>query len=115
MADLLYPQGSLRYFFFHGNHGDVPIPETVTVEAKIVAFTGQGQILFGENFENNPSVYHFTNGVYKGDGQNERPLPASHFTERLLKNVSVPTLVLAETPNHCMGNDFETPDPFIYM
>jgi hypothetical protein len=44
MGDLLYPQGSSRYFFFHGNHGDVPIPETITVEAKIVAFTAQGQM-----------------------------------------------------------------------
>jgi hypothetical protein len=44
MGDLLYPQGSSRYFFFHGNHGDVPIPESVTVEAKVVAFTAQGQM-----------------------------------------------------------------------
>lgn len=44
MAESLYPQGSLRYFFFHGNHGDVPIPETMTVEAKIMAFTGEGQM-----------------------------------------------------------------------
>lgn len=39
-----YGQGSLRYFFCHGNHGDAPVPEQMTVEANIVVFTGQGRM-----------------------------------------------------------------------
>jgi len=44
MVDSSYGQGSLRYFFFHGNHGDVPLPHHMTVEANVVVFTGQGEM-----------------------------------------------------------------------
>ncbi|KAJ5394230.1 uncharacterized protein N7487_011871 [Penicillium crustosum] len=100
MVDSQYGQGSLRYFFFHGNHGDIPIPPHMSVEAKILVFNGEGQILLGENFEDSPSRYHFNNGIYDSmDGPNERPLPAKPLVERLLKNVSVPSLVAAEVPS----------------
>ena len=39
-----YRQGSLRYFFCHGNHGDVPLPHHVTVEANVVVFTRKSEM-----------------------------------------------------------------------
>jgi hypothetical protein len=44
MVDSSYGQGSLRYFFSHGNHGDVPLPLHMTVEADVVVLTGQGEM-----------------------------------------------------------------------
>lgn len=44
MFDSPYGQGSLRYFFFHGNHGDVPLPHYVTVEANVVVFTRKSEM-----------------------------------------------------------------------
>ncbi|CAI7576976.1 unnamed protein product [Penicillium discolor] len=116
MVDSQYGQGSLRYFFFHGNHGDIPMPPHMSVEAKILVFNGEGQILLGENLENSPSRYHFNNGIYDSmDGQNERPLPAKPLVERLLKNISVPSLVAAEVPSDQMGIELQTLDPFLYI
>ncbi|KAJ5960931.1 uncharacterized protein N7479_008081 [Penicillium vulpinum] len=100
MAASSYGQGSLRYFFFHGNHGDIPIPSQMSIDAKIVVFNGQGQIVFGDNFEDSTSRFQFNNGVYDGiDGKNGTSLPARPLVEKLLKNVSVPTLVIAEVPH----------------
>ena len=39
-----YGQGSLRYFFFHGNHGDAPLPHHMTIEANVVVLTGQAEV-----------------------------------------------------------------------
>lgn len=44
MVDSQYGQDSLRYFFFHGNHGGIPIPPYMSVDAKIVVFNGEGQM-----------------------------------------------------------------------
>jgi hypothetical protein len=44
MMESSYGQGSLRYFFFHGNHGDVPLPHHLTVEANVVVFNGKGEM-----------------------------------------------------------------------
>ncbi|KAJ5667414.1 hypothetical protein N7507_003278 [Penicillium longicatenatum] len=111
-----YGQGSLRYFFCHGNHGDVPVPDQMTVEANIVVFTGQGQILYGRNSGDASSRYEFRNGVYNDvDGQKEGRLPAKALVERLLKNVSVPSLVAAEIPNDQIVMNFDVQDPFLYI
>ncbi|OQD95978.1 hypothetical protein PENVUL_c100G08227 [Penicillium vulpinum] len=116
MAASSYGQGSLRYFFFHGNHGDIPIPSQMSIDAKIVVFNGQGQIVFGDNFEDSTSRFQFNNGVYDGiDGKNGTSLPARPLVEKLLKNVSVPTLVIAEVPHHQMGIELQAPDPFFYV
>lgn len=116
MMDSQYGQGSLRYFFFHGNHGGIPIPPHMSVDAKILVFSGEGQILLGHTFEDSPSRYHFNNGIYdSADGQNEKPLPAKPLVERLMKNVSVPSLIVAEVPSHQMGIGLRTLDPFLYV
>ncbi|KOS39443.1 hypothetical protein ACN38_g9715 [Penicillium nordicum] len=44
MMDSQYGQGTLRYFFFHGNHGGIPIPLHMSVDAKILVFSGEGQM-----------------------------------------------------------------------
>ncbi|KAJ6000079.1 hypothetical protein N7481_000488 [Penicillium waksmanii] len=94
-----YGQGTLRYFFFHGNHGDVPLPRHLTVEANVVVFNGKGEILFGQNFDKGPSCYEFQGGFCRNaDGQVEDPLPAKSFVEKIMKNISVPSLILAEVP-----------------
>ncbi|KAJ5210100.1 hypothetical protein N7491_009913 [Penicillium cf. griseofulvum] len=88
----------------------------MSVDAKILVLNGEGQILLGENFEDSPSRYHFNNGIYDStDRQNERPLPAKPLVERLMKNVSVPSLVAAEVPSHQMGIGLRTLDPFLYV
>ncbi|KAJ6016803.1 hypothetical protein N7451_000182 [Penicillium sp. IBT 35674x] len=111
-----YGQGSLRYFFCHGNHGDAPVPEQMTVEANIVVFTGLGRILYGRNSRDASSRYEFRDGVYNDEpGKSEGRLPAKALVERLLKNVSVPSLVAAEIPNDQIGMDFDARDPFLYI
>ncbi|KAL4871502.1 hypothetical protein BDV12DRAFT_183630 [Aspergillus spectabilis] len=90
-----YRQGSLRYLFFHGNHGDIPPPPQVDIEASIVVCTGN---------------------VYERLGCSiESILPAQPLVERLLKNVSVHALVLGEVPRHQLGMDLNVPDPFFYV
>ena len=55
--------------------------------------------LYGRNSRDASSRYEFRNGVYNDvDGQCEGRLPAKRLVERLLKNVSVPSLVAAEIP-----------------
>ncbi|KAL4874553.1 hypothetical protein BJY04DRAFT_12132 [Aspergillus karnatakaensis] len=116
MLSFDYKQGSLRYLFFHGNHGDAPYPPHLEIEASIVIFTGEGQVLDGGDFKNLTSRYHFINGNYEAlDGSDREPLPAKPLVERLLKNVSVPSLVLAEVARDQMGKELNAPDPFFWI
>ncbi|KAG0160467.1 hypothetical protein PDIDSM_7996 [Penicillium digitatum] len=43
------------------------------------------------------------------------PVPAKPLVERLLKNVSVPSLVVAEVPIDQIGIGLQAPDPFLYV
>ncbi|KAL3477462.1 hypothetical protein BJX99DRAFT_246218 [Aspergillus californicus] len=106
MPNYSYDTGSLRYLFCHGNHGDVPLPDYMTVEANVIILNGQGKM--GHRYE-------FRDGIcINTDGQVEL-LPAKSFVEKIMKNVSIPSLVLAEVPNHQMGVDLEVEDPFFYI
>jgi hypothetical protein len=37
-------KGSIRYIFIHGNHEISPFSDEITVDAKIVVFTGRGNM-----------------------------------------------------------------------
>lgn len=55
--------------------------------------------IFGSTDENSTSRYRFINGVCTHvNGQDDVSTPASQFVETLLKNVSIPTLIVAEVP-----------------
>ncbi|KAF9890043.1 hypothetical protein FE257_006723 [Aspergillus nanangensis] len=88
----------------------------MTVEADVVVLTEQGEIIFGQNFGKGPSCFEFREGICRdADGQIEGPLPAKSFVEKIMKNVSVPSLIVAEVPKHEMGIDLEAKDPFYYV
>ncbi|KAJ5265679.1 hypothetical protein N7524_006697 [Penicillium chrysogenum] len=88
----------------------------MTIEANVVVLTGQAEVLFGQNFDKGPSCYEFQDGIGRNaDGQVEGPLPAKSFVEKIMKNVSVPSLIVAEVPKHQMGIDLEAKDPFFYV
>ncbi|GAD93669.1 hypothetical protein PVAR5_2282 [Paecilomyces variotii No. 5] len=92
-------RGSLRYFFLHGNHGAPPLPESLIVEASIVLYDHQGNVIHGEGTENSPKKYHFENGkITNVDGDESALIPVRQLTEPLLKNVSIPTLITSEIP-----------------
>ncbi|KAJ5828408.1 uncharacterized protein N7525_006661 [Penicillium rubens] len=71
----------------------------MTIEANVVVLTGQAEVLFGQNFDKGPSCYEFQDGICRNaDGQVEGPLPAKSLVEKIMKNVSVPSLIVAEVP-----------------
>lgn len=55
--------------------------------------------IFGSTDESCTSRYWFVDGVCTHvNGQDDIPIPASQLVETLLKNVSIPTLIVAEVP-----------------
>ncbi|KAJ5416224.1 hypothetical protein N7465_004919 [Penicillium sp. CMV-2018d] len=111
-------KGSMRYIFLHGNHEISSFSDEVTVDAKIVVFTGRGNMyvngslcctresidkvgsVYGDN-DNSSTKYSFSNGVCTHvDGEPNKFVPARDFTELLLKNVSIPTLIMGEIPSY---------------
>src|SRR5699024_10215529 len=55
--------------------------------------------IFGNIDKNSTSRYLFVDGVCTHvNGQDDITIPASQFVETLLKNVSIPTLIVAEVP-----------------
>ncbi|KAJ5753286.1 hypothetical protein N7520_010203 [Penicillium odoratum] len=109
-------QGSMRYFFVHGNHEHTAIPNLVIVEANIVVFNRLGRIVFGNNKQNYSSLYCFINGVCtQVNGKDDTVIPARELTERLLRNASIPTLIIAEIPA-CQGGIFQSlQDEYLYL
>ncbi|KAJ5478747.1 hypothetical protein N7530_004256 [Penicillium desertorum] len=92
-------KGSIRYIFIHGNHEISPFSDEIIVDAKIVVFTGRGNIVYGDNADNSSTKYSFSNGVCTHvNGEPNKFVPARDFTELLLKNVSIPTLIMVEIP-----------------
>ncbi|KAJ9214080.1 hypothetical protein DTO166G4_4346 [Paecilomyces variotii] len=90
-------RGSMRYFFLHGNHGAPSLPETLIVEASVVVFDPHGNVLYGKESVDSPKKYHFENGkITHVEGEESASIPVRQLTETLLKNVSVPTLIVVE-------------------
>ncbi|OGE56594.1 hypothetical protein PENARI_c003G11399 [Penicillium arizonense] len=93
-------KGSMRYVFIHGNHEIGPPSDQVTVEANIVVFTGLGNI----------------NGdCTQVDGQPNKFIPAREFTERLLTNVSIPTIIMGEFSTDQIGISPRPQDDYLYL
>ncbi|KAK1142567.1 hypothetical protein N8T08_007542 [Aspergillus melleus] len=120
MSGLLYASGGRglpRYFFLHGSHERTSFPDQVEVEANVVSFSGSGKIISGDNNEPISQKYCFFNGALTHtDGQAEAPVPAREFVETLLKNISVPALVLVEVPHgEQEQSNPEEPNETIYV
>ncbi|KAI9039934.1 uncharacterized protein KD926_008920 [Aspergillus affinis] len=118
MSGLLYASGGRglpRYFFLHGSHERTSFPDQVEVEANVVSFSGNGKVISGDNNEPISQKYSFLNGVLTHtDGQTEAPIPAREFVETLLKNISVPALVLVEVPHSEQSNP-QDPNDSVYV
>ncbi|RAL10168.1 uncharacterized protein BO97DRAFT_350025 [Aspergillus homomorphus CBS 101889] len=92
-------KGSMRYFFLHGGYSRLPFPDDVSVEAKVLVSNGFGKIVFDNNPDQPTSQYRFINRALDSvDGRQDAYVPARVLVETLLKNVSIPTLLLAEIP-----------------
>ncbi|KAJ5961467.1 hypothetical protein N7501_006408 [Penicillium viridicatum] len=104
----------MRYMFLHGNHEIGSFSDEVTVDAKIVIFTGRGNIVYGDN-DNSSTKYSFSNGVCTHDGEPNKFVPARDFTELLLKNVSIPTLIMGEIPTDQIGLSSKLQDDVLYL
>ncbi|PLB50314.1 hypothetical protein P170DRAFT_473877 [Aspergillus steynii IBT 23096] len=107
MSGLLYASGGrglLRYFFLHGSHERTSFPDQVEVEANVVSFARDGRVISGDNNEPVSQRYCFFNGTMTDtDGQAQALVPARELVETLLKNISVPALVLVEVPTSAIS------------
>ncbi|PYI06975.1 hypothetical protein BO78DRAFT_406937 [Aspergillus sclerotiicarbonarius CBS 121057] len=107
-------KGSLRYVFLHGNHAPTNHPEA-DIEGKVILFNRQGEIVFEENPGRPSAQYHFVHGsCVTVDDQPCPYLPARMFVETLLRNVSIPALVVVEVPKDEANLSPES-DDFLYM
>ncbi|KAE8373009.1 hypothetical protein BDV26DRAFT_297357 [Aspergillus bertholletiae] len=109
LGNLLYAsggQGSLRYVFLHGSHEKAPASvNDVTVEAHIQALTQEGHIASDQP----RTRYQFVNGVCA-----DPTMPVRHLVGTLLKNVSIPTVIIAEVPID-QSNITHVKDPYVYL
>ncbi|KAJ6091795.1 hypothetical protein N7467_003764 [Penicillium canescens] len=106
----------MRYVFIHGNHEIGPPSDQVTVEANVVVFTGLGNIIYGNNTDNFSTPYSFSNGdCTQVDGQPNKFIPAREFTERLLTNVSIPTIIMGEFSTDQIGISSRPQDDYLYL
>ncbi|OOF90706.1 hypothetical protein ASPCADRAFT_211877 [Aspergillus carbonarius ITEM 5010] len=108
-------KGSLRYCFLHGNHAPTNHPSEAHIEGKVTLFNRQGEIIFEESPGCRSAQYHFVEGhCIEVDGQPCQYLPARRFVETLLRNVSVPALLVAEVPKDEAKLSPDSED-FLYM
>ncbi|RAK99323.1 DUF521-domain-containing protein [Aspergillus ibericus CBS 121593] len=107
-------KGSLRYVFLHGNHAPTHHQET-NIEGKVTLFNGQGEIVFEENPGRPSARYRFADGSCVAVDDQPCPyLPARKFVETLLRNVSVPALLVVEVPKDEAKLSSES-DDFLYL
>ncbi|GKZ29179.1 hypothetical protein AbraIFM66950_003618 [Aspergillus brasiliensis] len=102
LDDSLYAsggKGSMRYMFLHGGHSQLPLPDNVSVEAKVLVQNTHGEIIFDDNPDQPTSQYLFLNRTLESvNGEKDVYIPTRVFVEKMLINVSIPTLLYAEIP-----------------
>ncbi|KAI2918024.1 hypothetical protein CBS147343_4801 [Aspergillus niger] len=102
LDDSLYAsggKGSMRYLFLHGGHSQLPLGDNVSVEAKVLVQNTHGEIIFDDSPDQPTSQYQFLNRSLKSvNGKEDAYIPKQVFVEKMLINVSIPTLLLAEIP-----------------
>ncbi|GLA01983.1 hypothetical protein AnigIFM60653_001276 [Aspergillus niger] len=102
LDDSLYAsggKGSMRYLFLHGGHSQLPLGDNVSVEAKVLVQNTHGEIIFDDSPDQPTSQYQFLNRSLKSvNGKEDAYIPKQVFVEKMLINVSIPTLLFAEIP-----------------
>ncbi|RAK89836.1 hypothetical protein BO79DRAFT_286823 [Aspergillus costaricaensis CBS 115574] len=100
--DALYAsggKGSMRYLFLHGGHSQLPPPDNFSVEAKVLVQNTHGEIIFDDSPDQPTSQYQFIDRTLKSvNGKEDAYIPKQLFVEKMLMNVSIPTLLFAEIP-----------------
>ncbi|GKZ20564.1 hypothetical protein AbraIFM66951_005889 [Aspergillus brasiliensis] len=92
-------KGSMRYMFLHGGHSQLPLPDNVSVEAKVLVQNTHGEIIFDDSPDQPTSQYLFLNRTLESvNGEKDVYIPTRVFVEKMLINVSIPTLLYAEIP-----------------
>ncbi|PYH30976.1 uncharacterized protein BO87DRAFT_429146 [Aspergillus neoniger CBS 115656] len=100
--DALYAsggKGSMRYLFLHGGHSQLAPPDNFSVEAKVLVQNTHGEIFFDDSPDQPTSQYQFIDRTLKSvNGKEDAYIPKQLFVEKMLMNVSIPTLLFAEIP-----------------